>query len=264
MTIVSKDWRLGPDTNTLDYSCSASIAAHGVAKIVDKGIQVRLNSVRNFQWSGSYRVAGESLPDDLLYDNFEDTAGRGGPWKSMRVEIRPAFGDTFVYGSTVISRAQVTGTFATHDRFLDGFYVIGPTKLFVFRASYGDADPKRLTDVRCGFFQSLRQVAKQALTTIANTRKRSYLPGLATPNGGFTSSTPSCIRRLVRSLRLTGLTSGELGLFGLVGSGQAGRHYEMSGLGSQRSGAVLLAGLANGPRTHHPWPAGLEVRYLPG
>jgi hypothetical protein len=30
MTIVSKDW--GPDTNTLDYSCSASIAAHGVAK----------------------------------------------------------------------------------------------------------------------------------------------------------------------------------------------------------------------------------------
>jgi hypothetical protein len=108
----------------------------------------------------------------------------------------------------------------------------------------------------------LRQVAKQALTTIANTRKRSYLPGLATPNGGFTSSTPSCIRRLVRSLRLTGLTSGELGLFGLVGSGQAGRHYEMSGLGSQRSGAVLLAGFANGPRTH-PWPAGLEVRYLP-
>jgi hypothetical protein len=53
-----------------------------------------------------------------------------GEWKSMRVEIRPAFGDTFVYGSTVISRAQVTGTFATHDRFLDGFYVIGPTKLF--------------------------------------------------------------------------------------------------------------------------------------
>jgi hypothetical protein len=26
----------------------------------------------------------------------------------MRAEIRPAFGDTFVYGSTVISRAQVT------------------------------------------------------------------------------------------------------------------------------------------------------------
>jgi hypothetical protein len=141
MTIVSKDWRLGPDTNTLDYSCSASIAAHGVAKIVDKGILVRLNSVRNFQWSGSYRVADESLPDDLLYDNFEDTVGRSGPWKSMRVEILPAFGDTFVYGSTVISRVQVTGTFATHDRFLDGFYVIGPTKLFVFRASYGDADP---------------------------------------------------------------------------------------------------------------------------
>jgi hypothetical protein len=130
MTIVSKDWRLGPDTNTLDYSCSASIAAHGVAKIVDKGILVRLNSVRNFQWSGSYRVADESLPDDLLYDNFEDTVGRGGPWKSMRVEIRPAFGDTFVYGSTVISRAQVIGTFATHDCFLKGFYVIGPTKLF--------------------------------------------------------------------------------------------------------------------------------------
>ena len=106
MTIVSKDWRLGPRTNTLDYSCSASIAAHGVAKIVDKGILVRLNSVRNFQWSGSYRVADESLPDDLLYGNFEDTAGRGGPWKSMRVEIRPAFGDTFVYGSTVISRAS--------------------------------------------------------------------------------------------------------------------------------------------------------------
>jgi hypothetical protein len=81
---------------------------------------VRLNSVRNFQWSGSYRVADESLPDNLLYDNFEDTAGRGEPWKSVRVEIRPAFGDTFVYGSTVISRAQVTGTFATHDRFLDG------------------------------------------------------------------------------------------------------------------------------------------------
>ena len=73
MTIVSKDWRLGPDTNSLDYSCSASIAAHGVAKIVDKGILVRLNSVRNFQWSGSYRVADESFPDDLLYDNFEDT-----------------------------------------------------------------------------------------------------------------------------------------------------------------------------------------------
>ena len=127
-------------------------------------------------------------------------------------------------------------TFATHDRFLDGFYVIGPTKLFVFRASYGDADPKRLTDVKVRLFQLLRQVAKQALTTIANTRKRSYLPGLATPNGGFKSSTPSCIRRLVRSLRLTGLTSGELGLFGLLGSGQAGRHYEMSGLGSQRSG----------------------------
>ena len=181
----------------------------------------------------------------------------------MRVEIRPAFGDTFVYGSTVISRAQVTGTFATHDRFLDGFYVIGPTKLFVFRASYGDADPKRLTDVRCGFFQSLRQVAKQALTTIANTRKRVLLTWSRDPKRGFTSSTPSCIRRLVRSLRLTGLTSGELGLFGLVGSGQAGRHYEMSGLGSQRSGAVLLADLANGPRTH-PWPAGLDVRYLPG
>jgi hypothetical protein len=76
---------------------------------VDKGILVRLNSVRNFQWSGSYRVADESLPDDLLYGNFEDTAGRAGPWKSMRVEIRPAFGDTFVYGSAVISRAQVTG-----------------------------------------------------------------------------------------------------------------------------------------------------------
>jgi hypothetical protein len=78
MTIVSKDRRLGPDTNTFDYSCSASIGAHGVAKIVDKGILVRLNSVRNFRWSGSYRVADESLPDDLLYDNFEDTAGRGG------------------------------------------------------------------------------------------------------------------------------------------------------------------------------------------
>jgi hypothetical protein len=109
MTIVSKDWRLGPDTNTLDYSCSASIAAHGVAKIVDEGILLRLNSVRNFQWSGSYRVADESLPDDLLYDNFEDTAGRGRPWKSIRLEIRPAFGDTFVYGSAVISGAQVTG-----------------------------------------------------------------------------------------------------------------------------------------------------------
>ena len=89
MTIVSKDWRLGPDTNTLDYSCSASIAAHGVAKIVDKGILVRLNNVRNFQWSGSYRVADESLPDDLLYDNFEDTVGRGGrgrvcAWKFVR------------------------------------------------------------------------------------------------------------------------------------------------------------------------------------
>jgi hypothetical protein len=77
-------------------------------KIVDKGILLRLNSVRNFQWSGSYRVADESLPDDLLYDNFVDTAGRAKPWKSMRVEIRPAFGDTFVYGSIVISRAQVT------------------------------------------------------------------------------------------------------------------------------------------------------------
>jgi hypothetical protein len=43
-------------------------------------------------------------------------------------------------------------TFATHDRFLDGFYVIGPTKLFVFRASYGDADPKRLTDVKVRLF----------------------------------------------------------------------------------------------------------------
>jgi hypothetical protein len=109
MTIVSKDWRWGPDKNTLDYSCSASIAAHGVAKIVDKGILLRPNSVRNFRWSGSYRVADESLPDDLLYDKFEDTAGRGGSWKSMRMEIRPTFGDTFVYGSTVISRAQVTG-----------------------------------------------------------------------------------------------------------------------------------------------------------
>jgi hypothetical protein len=75
---------------------------------VNKGILLRLNSVRNFQWSGSYRAADESLPEHLLYDNFEDTAGRGAPWKSMRVEI-PTFGDTFVYGSTVISRAQVTG-----------------------------------------------------------------------------------------------------------------------------------------------------------
>ena len=78
------------------------------------------------------------------------------------------------------------------------------------------------------------------------------------PKRGFYVEYSLCIRRLVRSLRLTGLTSGELGLFGLVGSGQAGRHYEMSGLGSQRSGAVLLAGLANGPRTHL-WPAGLEA-----
>jgi hypothetical protein len=144
-----------------------------------------------------------------------------------------------------------------------GFTLSALPSCFVFRASYGDADPKRLTDVKVRLFPVAASVAKQALTTIANTRKRSYLPGLAAPNGGFTSSTPSCIRRLVRSLRLTGLTSGELGLFGLVGSGQAGRHYEMSGLGSQRSGAVLLAGLANGPRTH-PWPAGLDVRYLPG
>jgi hypothetical protein len=117
----------------------------------------------------------------------------------------------------------------------------------VFRASYGDADPKRLTDVKVRLFQLLRQVAKQALTTITNTRKRSYLPGLATPNGGFTSSTPSCIRRLVRSLRLTGLTSGELGLFGLVGSGQAGRHYEMSGLGVS----------AQPPCCLRVWPTGL-------
>jgi hypothetical protein len=85
MTIVSKEWRLGPDTNTLDYSCSASIAANGVAKIVDKGILLRLNSVRNFQWSASYRVADKSLPDDLLYDNFEDTAGgRVCAWKFVR------------------------------------------------------------------------------------------------------------------------------------------------------------------------------------
>ena len=86
MTIVSKDWRLGPDTNTLDYSLCFDCGAWR-CKVVDKGILVRLNSVRNFQWSGSYRVADESLPDDLLYDNFEDTVGRGGPWKSMRVEI---------------------------------------------------------------------------------------------------------------------------------------------------------------------------------
>ena len=52
MTIVSKDWRLGPDTNTLDYSCSASIAAPGVAKIVDKGILLRLNSVPRFAMVG--------------------------------------------------------------------------------------------------------------------------------------------------------------------------------------------------------------------
>jgi len=134
----------------------------------------------------------------------------------------------------------------------------------VFRASYGDADPKRLTDVKVRLFPVAASVAKQALTTIANTRKRSYLPGLAAPNGGFTSSTPSCIRRLVRSLRLTGLTSGELGLFGLVGSGQAGRHYEMSGLGSQRSGAVLLAGLATGlARTPGPPDLKLDI-YLAG
>jgi hypothetical protein len=113
---------------------------------------VRLNSVRNFQWSGSYRVADESLPDNLLYDNFEDTAGRGEPWKSIRVEIRPAFGDTFVYGSTVISRAQVTGTFCDARSLPGRFYVIGRTKLFVFRASYGDADPKRLTDVKVRLF----------------------------------------------------------------------------------------------------------------
>ena len=76
---------------------------------MDKGILLRLNSVRNFQWSGSYRVADESLPDDLLYDNFEDTRWTRGAVEEYRVEIRPAFGDTFVYGSTVISRAQVTG-----------------------------------------------------------------------------------------------------------------------------------------------------------
>ncbi len=152
MTIVSKDWCLGPDTNTLDYSCSASIAAHGVAKIVDKGIVLRLNSVRNFQWSGSYRVADESLPDDLLYDYFEDTAGRGGPLKSMRVEIRPAFGDTFVYGSTVISRAQVPGRLRRTIASCTGFTLSALPKLFVFRASYGDADPKRLTDVKVRLF----------------------------------------------------------------------------------------------------------------
>jgi hypothetical protein len=33
MTIVSKDWRLGPDTNTLDYSCSASIAALALRRL---------------------------------------------------------------------------------------------------------------------------------------------------------------------------------------------------------------------------------------
>jgi hypothetical protein len=61
------------------------------------------------------------LSDDLLYGNkFEDTVGHGGPWKSMRVEIRPVWRH-LVCGSTVISRAQVTGTFATYDRFLDGF-----------------------------------------------------------------------------------------------------------------------------------------------
>lgn len=157
MTIVSKDWRLGPDTNTLDYSCSASIAAHGVAKIVDKGILVRLNSVRNFQWSGSYRVADESLPDDLLYDNFEDTVGRGGPWKSMRVEIRPAFGDTFVYGSTVISRAQVTGRLRRTIASWTGFTLSALPSCSCF-------EPPTWTPIlsvyqisRCGFFQLLRQ-----------------------------------------------------------------------------------------------------------
>src|SRR5688500_9713736 len=146
MTIVSKDCAWVRTQIPLTTPALLRLRRMALQRLWT-GNLVRLNSVRNFQWSGSYRVADESLPDDLLYDNFEDTAGRGEPWKSMRAEIRPAFGDTFVYGSTVISRAQVTGTFATHDRFLDGFYVIGPTKLFVFRASYGDADPKRLTDV---------------------------------------------------------------------------------------------------------------------
>jgi hypothetical protein len=186
----------------------------------------------------------------------------------MRVEIRPAFGDTFVYGSTVISRtvisrAQVTGTFATHDRFLDRFYVIGPTKLFVFRASYGDADPKGLTDVKVRLFPVAASGGEAGADDDSQHSEEVLLTWSRDPKRGFYVEYYLLHPRLVRSLRLTGLTSGELGLFGLVGSGQAGRHHEMSGLGSQRSGAVLLAGLANGPRTH-PCPAGLEVRYLPG
>ena len=121
-----------------------------------------------------------------------------------------------VYGSTVISRAQVTGTFATHDRFLDGFYVIGPTKLFVFRASYGDADPKRLTDVKVRLFPVAASGGEAGADDDSQHSEEVLLTWSRDPKRVFTSSTPSCIRRLVRSLRLTGLTSGELGLFGLA------------------------------------------------
>ena len=181
----------------------------------------------------------------------------------MRVEIRPAFGDTFVYGSTVISRAQVTGRLRRTIASWTGFTLSGLPSCFVFRASYGDADPKRLTDVKVRLFPVAASGGEAGADDDSQHSEEVLLTWSRDPKRGFYVEYSLCIRRLVRSLRLTGLTSGELGLFGLVGSGQAGRHYEMSGLGSQRSGAVLLAGLANGPRTHL-WPAGLEVRYLPG
>ena len=82
----------------------------------------------------------------------------------------------------------------------------------MFRASYGDADPRRLTDVKVRLFQLLRQVAKQALTTIAHTRKRSYLPWSRDPKRGLLRRVlPLVSADWYVSLRLTGLTSGELG-----------------------------------------------------
>ena len=68
MTIVSNDWRLGPDTNTLDYPALLRLRRMALQRLWTR--KSYCGSIVSAISNGRYRVADESLPDDLLYDNF--------------------------------------------------------------------------------------------------------------------------------------------------------------------------------------------------
>ena len=101
-----------------------------------------------------------------------------------------------------------------------GFTLSALPSFFVFRASYGDADPKRLTDVKVRLFPVAASGGEAGADDDSQHSEEVLLTWSRDPKRGFYVEYSLLYPPIGTFIEIDWLMSGELGLFRLVGTGK--------------------------------------------